>query len=153
MQTFPDWIIKTADPQAGQSVQSNVMAWARDTVTGAPVYIGQLDKTRTGAACQCECPSCNLPLTAVNAAKAEFIKRPHFRHPDGAEKSECMYLAARMAALQLLLEQGVFQLPRRSTKPQSTYRPTNFLASAKPECSNASLNSSSSSVVIPTSAD
>lgn len=38
-------------------------------------------------------------------------------------------------------------------KPQSTYRPTNFLASAKPECSNASLNSSSSSVVIPTSAD
>lgn len=120
MQTFPDWIIKAADPQADQAVQSNVMAWARDTVTGAPVYIGQLDKTRTGAACQCECPSCNLPLTAVNAAKAKFIKRPHFRHPDGAEKSECMYLAARMAALQLLLEQGVLQLPRRSIPGQIT---------------------------------
>lgn len=121
MQTFPDWIIKAADPQTGQPIQSaNVMAWARDTITGAPVYIGQLDKTRTGAACQCECPSCDLPLTAVNAAKTEFIKRPHFRHPDGAAKSECMYLAARLAALQLLLEQGVFQLPRRTMSGQVT---------------------------------
>lgn len=37
----------------------------------------QLDKTRTGAACQCECHSRDLPLTPVNAAKAEFIKRPY----------------------------------------------------------------------------
>ena len=65
-------------------------------------------------------PDCNLPLTAVNAGKTEFIRRPHFRHPDGAAKSECMYRAARLAALQLLLDQGVFQLPRRSMPGQVT---------------------------------
>lgn len=89
------------------------MAWAREIATGEPVYVLELDKTRTGAKCGCECPSCELPLTAVNAAKAEYIKRPHFRHPDGAEKSACMYLSARLAALQLLRDQGVLMLPRR----------------------------------------
>jgi len=52
-------------------------------------------------------------LTAVNAAKSEYIKRPHFRHPHGAEKSECMFLAARLAALQLLRQQGIIELPAR----------------------------------------
>lgn len=73
----------------------------------------ELGENRRGGKCGCECQSCDLPLTAVNAAKSEFIKRPHFRHPNGAEKSECMFLAARLAALQLLREQGVFELPAR----------------------------------------
>lgn len=90
-----------------------VLAWARDVKTGAPVYILELDKTRTGSKCGCECASCNLPLTAVNAAKTEYIRRPHFRHPDGAEKSACMYLAARLAAMQLLQCYGEIDLPRR----------------------------------------
>lgn len=89
------------------------MAWARDSITGEPVYILELDGTRTGARCGCECPSCALALTAVNAAKKEYLRRPHFRHPDGAGKSECMYLAARLAALELLREQGIFLLPSR----------------------------------------
>lgn len=95
------------------------MAWARDIKTGEPVYILELDVTRTGSNCGCECPSCNLPLTAVNAAKSEYIKRPHFRHPDGAEKSDCMYLSARLAALQLLRDQGFILLPKRQQSGNS----------------------------------
>ena len=89
------------------------MAWARDIATGVPVYVLELDESRTGIKCGCECPSCALPLTAVNAAKARYLKRPHFRHPNGAEKAECMFLSARLAALQLLQEQGFLLLPGR----------------------------------------
>ena len=96
----------------------HVMAWARDSLTAEPVYVLELDKTRRGAKCGCECPSCNLPLQAVNAAKAEYKKRPHFRHPEGAPKSECLYLSARLAAIQLLRDYGVIQLPRRTMRGQ-----------------------------------
>lgn len=89
------------------------MAWARDIETGEPVYIMELDESRTGSHCGCECPSCNLALIAINAAKKEYQRRPHFRHPVGAEKADCMYLSARLAALQLLRDQGFIQLPRR----------------------------------------
>lgn len=92
---------------------SHVQAWARDSSTGEPVYIMELGPERRGSKSGCECQSCDLPLTAVNAAKTAYIKRPHFRHPNGAEKSDCMILAARLAALQLLRDEGVFQLPAR----------------------------------------
>lgn len=111
---------RTADWQLGANTQtgtdrahSHVQAWARDSLTGEPVYIMELGEQRRGAKSGCECQSCDLPLTAVNAAKSDYIRRPHFRHPHGAEKSECMFLAARMAALQLLREQGYFELPAR----------------------------------------
>lgn len=90
-----------------------IQAWARDAMTGVPVYIMELGPERRGGRCACECPSCDQPLTAVNAARSEYIKRPHFRHPHGAAKSECLFLAARLAALQLLREQGVLELPAR----------------------------------------
>lgn len=119
MQRTSDWVVNTNNPQSSQATQFGpVMAWARDIATGEPVYVLELDKTRTGAKCGCECPSCELPLTAVNAAKTEYIKRPHFRHPDGAEKSDCMYLSARLAAMQLLRDQGVLLLPRRQMSGQ-----------------------------------
>lgn len=108
-----DWQLSTGTPTGTDRTQSQVQAWARDSLTGEPVYIMELGEQRRGGKCGCECQSCDLPLTAVNAAKSEYIKRPHFRHPHGAEKSECMFLAARMAALQLLREQGVFELPAR----------------------------------------
>ncbi|SDZ43122.1 hypothetical protein SAMN05518669_1354 [Variovorax sp. YR634] len=90
-----------------------VMAWANDAETGEPCFILELDAQHTGAKCGCVCPSCGLPLTAVNAAKAEFRRRPHFRHPEGAERSECMVLAARVAVLRQLQEDGWLELPRR----------------------------------------
>ena len=108
-----DWQLSTGTSTGTGRAQSHVQAWARDSLTGEPVYIMELGEHRRGGKCGCECQSCDLPLTAVNAAKSEYIKRPHFRHPNGGEKSECMFLAARLAALQLLREQGVFELPAR----------------------------------------
>jgi hypothetical protein len=90
-----------------------VMAWARDIETGEPRYIGEIDAEHRGKLCGCECPSCRLPLTAVNAAKEKVVRRPHFRHPEGAERDECAVLAARAAAMRLLAEEGVIDLPRR----------------------------------------
>jgi hypothetical protein len=90
-----------------------VMAWARDIETGEPRYIGEIDADHRGGKCGCECPSCRLALIAVNAAKDKVIKRPHFRHPEGAQRDECAILAARAAAMRLLAEEGVIELPRR----------------------------------------
>jgi hypothetical protein len=90
-----------------------VLAWARDIETGEPKYIGEIDADHRGGKCGCECPSCRLALIAVNAAKDKVIRRPHFRHPEGAQRDECAILAARAAAMRLLAEEGVIELPRR----------------------------------------
>lgn len=118
MTTNNDWILRTGTGKTPKDQTGMVMAWARDRTSGEPVYVLELDASRTGAQCGCECPSCELPLTAVNAAKAEFIRRPHFRHPDGAQSSECTFLAARVAALELLKMQGFLQLPGRTVSAQ-----------------------------------
>ncbi len=91
-----------------------VMAWARDSATGQPRYILELDDAHRGSKCGCECPSCGRGLTAVNAAKSNVKRRPHFRHPKGAERKECLILAARAAVLDQLLATGWLELPRRS---------------------------------------
>ena len=90
-----------------------VMAWARDIETGEPRYIGEIDAEHRGGKCGCECPSCRLAVIAVNAAKDKVVKRPHFRHPEGAQRDECAILAARAVAMRLLAEEGVIELPRR----------------------------------------
>ena len=90
------------------------LAWARDTETGQPVYILELDAKRTGVNCGCECPSCDLPLTAVNAGKIQYKRRPHFRHPAGAIKSECVFISARLAAMRLFQTEGFILLPKRT---------------------------------------
>ena len=79
-----------------------VQAWARDARTGQAIHIGELDSNRQGSRCGCECPNCELPLVAVNAAKREYRRRPHFRHPEGAKREECDLLALRAAALRLV---------------------------------------------------
>jgi hypothetical protein len=99
---------------ARHALSELVMAWARDSATGQPRYIGEIDAAHRGGKCGCECPSCGLPLIAVNAAKDEVIRRPHFRHPDGAQRDDCGILAARAAALRTLAEHGYIELPRRA---------------------------------------
>lgn len=116
----PGKLIVTDGAGARQALADLVMAWARDAETGEPRYILELDAKRRGAKCGCECPSCGLALTAVNAAKAEFVKRPHFRHPEGAERSECLVLAARAAAMRQLQEEGWLELPRRRKSAMAT---------------------------------
>lgn len=102
-------------PDAGESVAlSNlVMAWARDSETGEPRYIFELGAAKRGVHCGCECYGCGLPLIAVSVGKSEWRKRPHFRHPGGAQKDACLILSARVAALEALRKHGVLTLPAR----------------------------------------
>jgi hypothetical protein len=88
-----------------------VMAWAKDMLTSEAIYIGELGKDRRGASCNCECISCQAKLVAVNAAKNDFIVRPHFRHPAGTERDSCSVLTARAAALKMFTELGLIELP------------------------------------------
>lgn len=101
---------KSQEPLEG--LRDLIMAWARDQDTGEPVYIMELGTDRRGSRSRCICPSCFAPLTAVNAAKFEFIKRPHFRHPSGTEKHSCSIVAARFALLKEVQENGWIQLPQ-----------------------------------------
>lgn len=94
-------------------LEALVLAWAKDIATGQPRYIFELDASRRGSDCGCECYSCGLPLTAVNAATATWKTRPHFRHPPGAAKDGCEILTARHAVLREMQGQGWIDLPRR----------------------------------------
>ena len=93
-----------------------IMAWARDAETGEPRYIMELNVERRGSRSGCVCPSCLAPVTAVNAARAEYIRRPHFRHPPGTEKQSCSIVAARFALLKEVQADGWLQLPQLRRK-------------------------------------
>ena len=88
-----------------------VMAWARDRATGELKFI--LELKETGSKCNCVCISCGQSLTAVNAGKQVFSRRPHFRHPDGMPKAACVVLTARAALAAAFEGTDVLQLPRR----------------------------------------
>jgi hypothetical protein len=90
-----------------------VLAWAVDLETNSPRYILELDAAHKGAKCNCKCPSCNLPLTAINAAKINWQHRPHFRHPKGAARENCLIIAARRAIDEMFRRLGRIVLPRR----------------------------------------
>jgi hypothetical protein len=95
-----------------QRQQEQVLAWARDSKTQALRYILELGPHQNGAACECTCISCGHPLQAVNAGKAIFKNRPHFRHEAGAETERCHTLSARAALLGSLKEVDWIELPR-----------------------------------------
>lgn len=105
----------TADEidQAGPSAEE-AFAYARDRASGQLRYILELSADERGARCNCVCPGCEAPLTAVNAAKTDWQRRPHFRHPPGTLRRACSVGAARAAALRMLLTEGVIDLPRRT---------------------------------------
>lgn len=111
----PGDISVTVSNQDSDAAGTNelVMAWARDRATGALRYILELGPDQRGARSGCECISCGLPLTSVNAAKAIFRRRPHFRHPVGAVKDSCLVLTAREAIRQTLQPGDFLILPRR----------------------------------------
>lgn len=88
------------------------MAWARDARSGRLRYIMELNELERGAACGCTCVSCNQPLVAVNAAKSEWARRPHFRHESGTESHSCQVLSARAALLASLQDGDMIVLPR-----------------------------------------
>lgn len=104
------WIVENSK-RIPTNLSELVMAWAKDMLTGEAIYIGELGKDRRGASCNCECISCKANLVAVNAAKNDFIKRPHFRHPAGTERVSCSVLTARAASLKMFTELGLIELP------------------------------------------
>lgn len=106
-------LVKVSGGARRQSPADLVMAWAVDQDTGQPRYILQLDAAHRGGKSNCKCPSCDLPLVAVNAAKPIFQKRPHFRHPEGAARERCVIVAARKALAEMFGEQDRIVLPRR----------------------------------------
>ncbi|WP_158080792.1 hypothetical protein [Pelomonas sp. KK5] len=80
------------------------------------MYIMELGPERNGSKCGCECRSCGHPLKAANAGKAAgtYIQKPHFKHRTGVVKDACLVLVARAAALRLLVEEGMIDLPSRT---------------------------------------
>ena len=80
----PVVLVKENPSGSDAAVADFMLAWARETATGEPRYILEIDDQHRGADCGCECPSCGLPLVAVNAARTQWVRRPHFRHPAGA---------------------------------------------------------------------
>jgi len=106
-------LVKTGGQLAPPSPRDLVMAWAVDRDTGEPRYILQLDAGHRGGKSNCKCPSCDLPLLAVNAAKTVYQKRPHFRHPEGAARERCVIIAARRALEAMFRKQNRIVLPRR----------------------------------------
>lgn len=114
------WAVQAGDSSPASRLEELVMAWGKDAQTGDARYIFELDESRRGARSGCVCYSCGKPLTAVNAAKAQWQIRPHFRHPDGAERNACLVLTARAAALSLLREHDRIVLPARRVDAQVT---------------------------------
>lgn len=112
------WAVQAGDSSPASRLEELVMAWGKDAQTGEARYIFELDESRRGARSGCICYSCGKPLTAVNAAKAQWQIRPHFRHPDGAERNACLILTARAAALSLLQEHDRIVLPARRVDAQ-----------------------------------
>jgi hypothetical protein len=109
---LPVW---TAKPDSGDGLRVGdlVMAWAQDCENGVLRYILELGEHERGRKCNCVCISCQHPLMAVNAAKDEYQKRPHFRHADGVQKDSCMVIAARAAIMEVLTQGDTLLLPRR----------------------------------------
>lgn len=88
------------------------LKWAHDSCTGEPRYIHDTEVINGRAGCRC--PSCDLSLTPVLAGQP-LSKKPtaHFRHPKGAQKEGCTLIAARLAAIRYLRDQGFIDLPKR----------------------------------------
>lgn len=98
--------------QVQARLQDHILAWAKEARSGRLRYIMELNELERGAACGCTCVSCNQPLVAVNAAKSEWTRRPHFRHESGTESHSCQVLSARAALLASLQDGDMIVLPR-----------------------------------------
>lgn len=112
----PEWVVSSQRTTGDDAAGNLVMAWARDKATGEPRYIGELALSQGGKRCSCKCLSCGLDLIAVNAGKLTYRRRPHFRHPEGAEKDSCLILSARAAALEAFRKEGFLELPLRGLR-------------------------------------
>lgn len=99
-------------PAPWKNAKNVSLKWANESHTGKPRYIH--DEEVVDGSSECECPACRLPLTPVLPGQPERCDpSSHFRHPPGSQKAECVVVAARLAAVRHLEEQGFIDLPRR----------------------------------------
>lgn len=88
------------------------MAWAVDASSRRPVYVGDLQREQTGLRCGCICPACDAKLQAVGAGSdGRSARAPFFRHHVAQQGPGCKYRVAELAALKLLVEKGVIEIP------------------------------------------
>lgn len=111
---------KVDRPQTRQTARSNAdkpMRWAVRKLNREAVHVSQLTRAEKGLGCKCVCPACESPLQAVNAGvdREHFLREnargQFFRHQAGQQRDNCLLVIARLAALQLLLEQQEIDLP------------------------------------------
>lgn len=111
------------------------MRWAVRAESRAVVHIASLTRDETGLKCGCVCSECNAPLQAVNAGRPPAAFREpgslgqFFRHDSGQQREGCLFGAARLAALHLLVESGEIELPPPTAK-QSHCAPSGDLYTA-----------------------
>ena len=115
------WQVETDTAPARPVLNAAVvpLKWAHDARTGEPRYIHDPEVVEEGA--ECQCPACDLLLTPVLAGQP-LRRNPtaHFRHPKGAQKDDCTFVAARLAAIRHLQERGFIDLPRRRMSATAT---------------------------------
>jgi|JI10StandDraft_1071094.scaffolds.fasta_scaffold205515_1 hypothetical protein len=89
------------------------------------VHIASLSREQTGLKCGCVCSGCGGRLQAVNAGRQQdYHSAPNFlgqffRHDTGIQREGCLSAAARMAALELLVNHDELDLPAPAV--QSTH--------------------------------
>lgn len=104
-------------PSSWVEKSGSLMAWAVRADSWRAVHVSMLLHEETGLKCGCVCPACGAILQAVNAGKDDaHFKQPNtlrafFRHHTGQQQDECLKRAAKLAALQLLIESQQIDLP------------------------------------------
>lgn len=89
------------------------IVWASDAATHAARHVSEV---RTGLACSCVCPGCGAILEAVNAENPLWRRRPHFRHYELAELSQCAPQAFMAGAREALRRVTEIALPEVRAK-------------------------------------
>lgn len=99
------------------------MAWAVDRASREPVYVGKLGSKHVGLRCNCICPACDARVQAVGVGPdAGPSRAPFFRHHLAEQGPSCKYRVAELAALRLLFEQNLIEIP--APRRRSAYRGT-----------------------------
>ncbi|QDQ28237.1 hypothetical protein FNU76_18835 [Chitinimonas arctica] len=153
-------ISKAADTEMAHEIQTvlvpaqspayrtstTTMTWAKEMDTEAARYIGELGKDRRGYKSGCVCFGCGHPLSAVKAGAPPIQwsgsrqQRPHFAHQRGATPNNCLVITARIAALNLLRHDGLFQLPGRIRSGKfAGFSGTLYEASAEQQPENVTI--------------
>lgn len=91
------------------------IVWAVQAASGVARHITEV---KTGLACGCVCPGCEMPLEAVNAENPQWRRRPHFRHEKSPELPTCLRSAVLTGARALLAAATEFLVPTLTVAAQ-----------------------------------